>query len=43
MEEWFKMISEGKVAKMSEVEQTRARKAHGFERAGAVIDYLKQY
>jgi hypothetical protein len=43
MEEWFHQVSEGKIGKLSEEEQTRLRKAHGFERTGPAIDYLKKY
>jgi mannose-6-phosphate isomerase-like protein (cupin superfamily) len=42
MEAWFQAVSEGKMAKMSEQEQQEFRKAHGFERVGPAIDYLKQ-
>ena len=42
MEAWFQAVSEGKMAKLSEAEQAAFRKAHGFERVGPAIDYLKQ-
>lgn len=42
METFFKAVSEGKLAKMSELEQDNFRKAHGFERVGPPIDYMKK-
>ena len=42
MEEFFKAVSEGKMTKMSEAEANDFRKAHGFERVGPPIGYLKQ-
>lgn len=43
MEEWFHQVSDGTIGKLSEAEQTAQRKAHGFERSGPAIDYLKKY
>lgn len=42
MEEFFHAVSEGKMANMSEGEANTFRKAHGFERVGPPIGYLKQ-
>jgi hypothetical protein len=42
MEEFFKAVSEGKMAKMTEAEANAFRKDHGFERVGPPIGYLKQ-
>lgn len=41
MEEFFIASSEGKVAKMTPVEQDNFRKQHGFERVGPALDYQK--
>ena len=42
MEEYFKKISEGVAANMSEAERDNLRKEHGFERVGPPLTYLKQ-
>ena len=42
MEVFFQAVSEGKLSKMSEEEQENFRKAHGFERVGPPIDYMKK-
>ncbi len=42
MEEFFIASSEGKVAKMTPVEQDNFRKQHGFERVGPALDYQKK-
>ena len=42
MEELFQAISEGKLTKMTEEEQTAFRKAHGLERVGPALTYLKK-
>jgi len=42
MEEYFKKISEGVATNMSEAERDNLRKAHGFERVGPPLTYLKQ-
>ena len=42
MEEWFHLVSDGTVAKMSEEERQNARKAHGFEHIGPPLTYLKK-
>jgi hypothetical protein len=42
MEEFFKAVSEGKFNSMSDDEQHEFRKAHGFERVGPALNYLKQ-
>jgi mannose-6-phosphate isomerase-like protein (cupin superfamily) len=42
MEEYFKKISEGIATNMSEAERDNLRKAHGFERVGPPLTYLKQ-
>ena len=42
MEEYFKAVSEGVVAKMPIEEQNEFRKRHGFERVGPALTYLKQ-
>ena len=42
MEEYFKKISEGVATNMSEEERDNLRKAHGFERVGPPLTYLKQ-
>jgi len=41
MEEFFIATSEGKLAKMTTVEQDEFRKQHGFERVGPALDYQK--
>ncbi|TKT86905.1 cupin domain-containing protein [Dyadobacter frigoris] len=43
MEAFFQAVSEGKLAKMSDEEQDNFRKAHGFERVGPPIDYMKKF
>ena len=42
MEEYFKKISEGIATNMSAEERDILRKAHGFERVGPPLTYLKQ-
>lgn len=42
MEAYFKKISEGVAAGMTEAERDQLRKDHGFERVGPPITYLKQ-
>ena len=42
MEEYFKKISDGVAANMSDAERDNLRKAHGFERVGPPLTYLKQ-
>jgi len=42
MEEYFKKISEGIATNMSAEERDNLRKAHGFERVGPPLTYLKQ-
>ncbi len=42
MEEYFKKLSEGIATNMSEAERDNLRKAHGFERVGPPLTYLKQ-
>ncbi|MDQ3278786.1 MAG: cupin domain-containing protein [Bacteroidota bacterium] len=41
MEEWFNLVSNGTVAKMTEEEKNKARKAHGFEHIGPPLTLLK--
>ena len=42
MEEYFKKISDGVAANMSEDERNNMRKEHGFEKVGPPLTYLKQ-
>jgi mannose-6-phosphate isomerase-like protein (cupin superfamily) len=42
MEEFFIAVSEGKLKKMTPVEQDEFKKQHGFERVGAALDYDKK-
>jgi mannose-6-phosphate isomerase-like protein (cupin superfamily) len=42
MEEFFKAVSEGKVAKMSDEERDKFRIAHGFEHIGPPLKQLKK-
>lgn len=42
MEEWFNLVNDGIVAKMTEEEKNEARKAHGFEHIGPPLTYLKK-
>jgi hypothetical protein len=42
MEEWFQLVSNGTVAKMSEEERQKARKAYGFEHIGPPLTILKK-
>jgi len=42
MEEYFKKLSEGIATNMSEEERNNLRKAHGFEKVGPPLTYLKQ-
>lgn len=43
MEEWFQLVSNGAIAKMSEEERQNARKDHGFEQVGPPLTYEKKY
>ena len=42
MEEWFNLVNNGVVAKMSEEEKDAARKAHGFEHIGPPLNQMKK-
>ncbi len=42
MEEYFKKLSEGVAKNMSEEERNNMRKAHGVEKVGPPLTYLKQ-
>jgi mannose-6-phosphate isomerase-like protein (cupin superfamily) len=42
MEEWFNLVNEGVIAKMTEEEKDAARKAHGFEHIGPPLNQLKK-
>jgi mannose-6-phosphate isomerase-like protein (cupin superfamily) len=42
MEEWFNLVNDGVVAKMSEEEKNAARKAHGFEHIGPPLTLMKK-
>ena len=42
MEEYFKKLSEGIAKNMSEEERKKMRKAHGVEKVGPSLTYLKQ-
>lgn len=42
MEEYFRKLSEGVARNMTEEERNDLRKAHGFEKVGPPITYLKQ-
>ena len=42
MEEWFNLVNEGVIAKMTEEEKDEARKAHGFEHVGPPLTFLKK-
>ncbi|MDF2193441.1 cupin domain-containing protein [Paraflavitalea sp. CAU 1676] len=42
MEEYFKKLSEGVAANMSEEQRNNMRKEHGFEKVGPPLTYLKQ-
>jgi mannose-6-phosphate isomerase-like protein (cupin superfamily) len=42
MEEWFTLVNDGTVAKMTEKEKDEARKAHGFEHIGPPINQVKK-
>jgi mannose-6-phosphate isomerase-like protein (cupin superfamily) len=42
MEEYFKKLNEGIATNMSEEERNNMRKAHGFEKVGPPLTYLKQ-
>jgi mannose-6-phosphate isomerase-like protein (cupin superfamily) len=42
MEEYFKKLSEGVAANMSEEERNNMRKEHGFEKVGPPLTYMKQ-
>lgn len=42
MEDFFKAVSEGKLAKMSKEEQNGFRKEHGFESVGPALEYQKK-
>jgi mannose-6-phosphate isomerase-like protein (cupin superfamily) len=42
MEDWFNLVNEGVIAKMSEEQKDAARKAHGFEHIGPPLTFLKK-
>ena len=42
MEEWFNLVNDGVIAKMTEDEKNEARKAHGFEHVGPPLTFLKK-
>ena len=42
MEEWFNLVNDGTVAKMTEEEKDHARKAHGFEHIGPPLRQSKK-
>lgn len=42
MEEYFKKLSEGVAATMTEEERNKMRREHGFEKVGPPLTYLKQ-
>ena len=42
MEEWFNLVNDGVIAKMTEDEKNEARKAHGFEHMGPPLTILKK-
>ncbi|QNA42946.1 cupin domain-containing protein [Lacibacter sediminis] len=42
MEEWFNLVNDGVVAKMTEEEKDAARKAHGFVHMGPPLNQLKK-
>ena len=42
MEQWFNLVNDGTVAKMTEEEKDNARKAHGFEHIGPPLKQLKK-
>jgi hypothetical protein len=42
METYFKTVSQGTLAKLSETERQKVRQAHGFEVVGPALTYLKR-
>ena len=42
MEEWFNLVSDGVIAKMTEAEKDEARKAHGFIHMGPPLKQMKK-
>lgn len=42
MEQWFNLVNNGTIAKMTEEEKDAARKAHGFEHIGPPLKQLKK-
>ena len=42
MEDWFNLVNDGVVAKMSEEEKDKARKEHGFEHICPPLTFLKK-
>ena len=42
MEEWFNLVNDGVIAKMTEDEKNEARKKHGFEHVGPPLTFLKK-
>lgn len=42
MEEWFNLVNDGVIAKMTEDEKNMARKAHGFEHIGPALTFPKK-
>ena len=42
MEEWFNLVNDGVIAKMTEEQKNEARKAHGFEHMGPPLNQLKK-
>lgn len=42
MEAWFRLLDSGVVARMTEQERNKARKAHGFEHVGPPLTELKK-
>ena len=42
MEQWFRLVADGTVGKMSEEERGIARKEHGFEHIGPPLTILKK-
>ena len=42
MEEWFNLVNDGVIAKMTDEEKDAARKAHGFEHIGPPLTFMKK-
>lgn len=42
MEEWFNLVNDGEIAKLSEEEKDAARKRHGFEHCGPALTFTKK-